>query len=58
MCNIVTSIACRFQLEASIKNGDLQGFQIFSEAAKHLSSRSREDDTHFKGHKKPEVSGT
>ncbi|KAK6250910.1 hypothetical protein SCA6_004915 [Theobroma cacao] len=43
------------QLEASIKNGDLQGFQIFSEAAKHLSSRSREDDTHFKGHKKPEV---
>ncbi|XP_022738755.1 LOW QUALITY PROTEIN: uncharacterized protein LOC111291344 [Durio zibethinus] len=43
------------QLEASIKNGDLQGFQIFSEAAKHLSSRSREEDKLFKGHKEPEV---
>ncbi|XVF12888.1 hypothetical protein REPUB_Repub08aG0158600 [Reevesia pubescens] len=42
------------QLEASIKNGDLQGFQIFSEAAKHLSSRSTED-AHFKGHKEREV---
>ncbi|KAI3469125.1 hypothetical protein Pfo_025788 [Paulownia fortunei] len=26
------------QIEASIKNGDLQGFQLFNEAAKHLSS--------------------
>ncbi|MBA0678164.1 hypothetical protein Goari_019524 [Gossypium aridum] len=43
------------QLEASIRNGDLQGFQIFSEAAKHLSSRSREEDEHFKGYNEPEV---
>ncbi|XVE64619.1 hypothetical protein DITRI_Ditri07aG0114900 [Diplodiscus trichospermus] len=43
------------QLEASIKNGDFQGFQIFSEAAKHLSPRSREEDTHFKEQKDPEV---
>ncbi|TYI90068.1 hypothetical protein E1A91_D03G097800v1 [Gossypium mustelinum] len=42
------------QLEASIRNGDLQGFQIFSEAAKHLSSRSREEDEHFKGYNEPE----
>ncbi|PPS17023.1 hypothetical protein GOBAR_AA03563 [Gossypium barbadense] len=41
------------QLEASIRNGDLQGFQIFSEAAKHLSSRSREEDEHFKGYNEP-----
>ncbi|KAL8520531.1 hypothetical protein ACS0TY_011163 [Phlomoides rotata] len=26
------------QLEASIKNGDIQGFQVLNEAAKHLSS--------------------
>ncbi|XVF10325.1 hypothetical protein REPUB_Repub07fG0173000 [Reevesia pubescens] len=43
------------QLEASINNGDLQGFQIFSQAAKHISSRSGDEDTHFKGHKEPEV---
>ncbi|MBA0735320.1 hypothetical protein Gogos_019179 [Gossypium gossypioides] len=44
-----------FNLEASIRNGDLQGFQIFSEAAKHLSSRSREEDEHFEGYNEPEV---
>ncbi|MBA0638138.1 hypothetical protein Godav_029717 [Gossypium davidsonii] len=44
-----------YMLEASIRNGDLQGFQIFSEAAKHLSSRSREEDEHFKGYNEPEV---
>ncbi|KAM1322051.1 hypothetical protein ACFX2F_015063 [Malus domestica] len=32
------------QLEASIKNGDLQGFQFFNEAAKHLSSTARRKD--------------
>ncbi|PQM41658.1 uncharacterized protein Pyn_35803 [Prunus yedoensis var. nudiflora] len=32
------------QLEASIKNGDLQGFQLFSEAAKHTSFTSRMKD--------------
>ncbi|KAE8658542.1 P-loop containing nucleoside triphosphate hydrolases superfamily protein [Hibiscus syriacus] len=43
------------QLEASIKNGDIQGFQIFNEAAKHLSSRSRVEDSHFDGHQEPEM---
>ncbi|KAB1216397.1 hypothetical protein CJ030_MR4G004597 [Morella rubra] len=37
------------QLETSIKNGDIQGFQLFSEAAKHLSSMARKND-HLKGH--------
>ncbi|KAM1397305.1 hypothetical protein ACFX2I_014903 [Malus domestica] len=32
------------QLEASIKNGDLQGFQFFNEAAKHLLSTARRKD--------------
>lgn len=38
-----------FQLEASIKNGDIQGFQLFSKAANHLSSMTRRKD-HSKGH--------
>ncbi|KAL5539718.1 hypothetical protein UlMin_043847 [Ulmus minor] len=32
------------QLEASIKNGDIQGFQLFSEAAKRVSSTTRRND--------------
>ncbi|XP_027181155.1 uncharacterized protein LOC113779675 [Coffea eugenioides] len=32
------------QLEASIKNGDFQGFQLFSEVAKHLPSNAANDD--------------
>ncbi|OMP02839.1 hypothetical protein COLO4_10789 [Corchorus olitorius] len=43
------------QLETSIKNGDIQGFQIFSKATKNLSSRSSEEDILLKGHRKPEV---
>lgn len=43
------------QLEASIKNGDIQGFQVLNEAAKHLSSirknsknsEEREDKKNF-----------
>ncbi|XVF53152.1 hypothetical protein PTKIN_Ptkin05aG0077400 [Pterospermum kingtungense] len=54
IASIIFCIA-HVQLEASIRNGDLQGFQIFRDAAKHLSSRSREEDTHFKGHKEPEA---
>lgn len=38
-----------WQLEASIKNGDIQGFQLFSEAGKHLSSMTGKTDT-VKGH--------
>jgi len=38
-----------FQLEASIKNGDIQGFQLFSKAANHLSPMARRKD-HSKGH--------
>lgn len=33
-----------FQLEASIKDGDIQGFQLFSKAEKHLSSMARKKD--------------
>ncbi|XP_039007350.1 uncharacterized protein LOC120135058 [Hibiscus syriacus] len=43
------------QLEASLKNGDIQGFQIFNQAAKRLSSRSRVEDSHFDGHQEPEM---
>ncbi|KAG7952818.1 hypothetical protein I3843_12G077700 [Carya illinoinensis] len=32
------------QLEASIKDGDIQGFQLFSMAEKHLSSMARKKD--------------
>ncbi|PON73559.1 zinc finger matrin-type protein [Parasponia andersonii] len=31
------------QLEMSIKNGDIQGFQLFSEASKRVSSSTQED---------------
>jgi hypothetical protein len=40
------------QLEVSIKNGDLQGFQFFSEAAKTLSSVVRKNETHSDGHER------
>lgn len=33
-----------FQVEASIKDGDIQGFQLFSKAEKHLSSIARKKD--------------
>uniref|UniRef100_A0A7N0UMI5 Uncharacterized protein n=1 Tax=Kalanchoe fedtschenkoi TaxID=63787 RepID=A0A7N0UMI5_KALFE len=35
------------QLEASIRNGDIQGFQLFSEAAKHFPSKTRNKNAHF-----------
>ncbi|KAK9275074.1 hypothetical protein L1049_022333 [Liquidambar formosana] len=38
------------QLEASIRNGDLQGFQLFSEAVKLFPSITRKKHTHLKGH--------
>ncbi|XP_052208808.1 uncharacterized protein LOC127812459 isoform X2 [Diospyros lotus] len=38
------------QLEASIKNGDFQGFQLFREISKKLSSVHREAESHLKGH--------
>ncbi|XP_050377876.1 uncharacterized protein LOC126795096 [Argentina anserina] len=34
------------QLEASIKNGDLRGFQFFNEAAKHMPSMTKKRDGH------------
>ncbi|KAK9926399.1 hypothetical protein M0R45_023632 [Rubus argutus] len=37
------------QLEASIKNGDLQGFKFFNEAAKHISSMTEKRD-YLDGH--------
>lgn len=37
------------QLEASIKNGDIQGFKFFSNAEKQLSSMTKKKD-HSKGH--------
>lgn len=36
------------QLEASIRNGDLQGFQLFSEAAKRFSSGTEKKEIHMK----------
>ncbi|KAL7167809.1 hypothetical protein ACSBR2_038294 [Camellia fascicularis] len=36
------------QLEASIKNGDFQGFKLFSEVSKNLSSVTRKKETHLK----------
>ncbi|XP_059662160.1 uncharacterized protein LOC132308161 [Cornus florida] len=47
---IASIILCfiHIQLEASIRNGDLQGFQLFGEAAKHLSSVTRKKDSHLK----------
>lgn len=38
------------QLEASIRNGDLQGFQLFSRATEHLSSINRKKDKEFRAH--------
>ncbi|XP_043715341.1 uncharacterized protein LOC122663763 [Telopea speciosissima] len=38
------------QLEASISNGDLQGFQQFGAALKSLSSMTRKKDVYFEGH--------
>ncbi|KAG8374540.1 hypothetical protein BUALT_Bualt10G0005800 [Buddleja alternifolia] len=38
------------QLEASVKNGDLQGFQVFNEAAKRLSSFTRKKSGSFEEH--------
>ncbi|GMQ05972.1 hypothetical protein CsSME_00050755 [Camellia sinensis var. sinensis] len=35
-------------LEASIKNGDFQGFKLFSEVSKNLSSVTRKKETHLK----------
>ncbi|XP_059450362.1 uncharacterized protein LOC132181248 [Corylus avellana] len=48
---IASIVLCiiHIQLEASIKNGDIQGFQLFSKAANHLSSMGRKKD-HSKGH--------
>ncbi|CAL5442791.1 unnamed protein product [Camellia sinensis] len=37
-----------WQLEASIKNGDFQGFKLFSEVSKNLSSVTRKKETHLK----------
>ncbi|XP_059442261.1 uncharacterized protein LOC132174643 isoform X2 [Corylus avellana] len=48
---IVSIVLCiiHIQLEASINNGDIQGFQLFSKAANHLASMARKKD-HSKGH--------
>ncbi|GLU17575.1 hypothetical protein SLE2022_339360 [Rubroshorea leprosula] len=37
------------QLEASISNGDIQGFQLFSRATDHFSSINRKKDSHVRG---------
>ncbi|KAK6146503.1 hypothetical protein DH2020_020372 [Rehmannia glutinosa] len=41
IASILLCIA-HIQLEASIKNGDIQGFQVFNEAAKRLSSMKKD----------------
>ncbi|KAJ4955086.1 hypothetical protein NE237_011869 [Protea cynaroides] len=49
---IASIIFCiiHIQLEASISNGDLQGFQQFSAALKSTSSMTRKKDVYFEGH--------
>lgn len=49
---IASIIFCivHIQLEASIRNGDLQSFQLFNQASKHFSSGTKKKDTHLKGH--------
>ncbi|KAF8379774.1 hypothetical protein HHK36_029223 [Tetracentron sinense] len=38
------------QLEASIRNGDLKGFQLFNEALKYISPLTKKKNTHFQDH--------
>ncbi|XAR55183.1 hypothetical protein NMG60_11030605 [Bertholletia excelsa] len=38
------------QLEASIKNGDFQGFQLLNEASKHVSTIIKKKETHLEDH--------
>lgn len=49
IASIVLGIV-HIQLEASIKNGDIQGFNIFSNAVNQFSSMTSQQD-HSKGHK-------
>lgn len=39
-----------WQLEASIRNGDLQGFQLFSKTSEHLSSMTKKRESKLKEH--------
>jgi hypothetical protein len=41
------------QLEASIKNGDVQGFQLFSKAAKFLPFPGKKKDIILREHQEP-----
>ncbi|KDP25196.1 hypothetical protein JCGZ_20352 [Jatropha curcas] len=45
------------QLEASIKNGDIEGFQLFSKAANFLSLVMKSKDTNLKEHEGPSEEG-
>ncbi|CAL5360302.1 unnamed protein product [Camellia sinensis] len=45
---LFTFSSLHWQLEASIKNGDFQGFKLFSEVSKNLSSVTRKKETHLK----------
>ncbi|PSS11238.1 Replication factor C large subunit like [Actinidia chinensis var. chinensis] len=51
---IASIVLCimHIQLEASIKNGDFQGFQLFSETTKNLSSITRKKEPHLKDHER------
>ncbi|KAJ4846332.1 hypothetical protein Tsubulata_005926 [Turnera subulata] len=42
--------AIHVQLEASIRNGDIQGFQVFSDAAKFVTSVMQKRDNNLMGH--------
>ncbi|KAL0446525.1 UNVERIFIED_CONTAM: hypothetical protein Slati_1780400 [Sesamum latifolium] len=50
---IASILLCIFhiQLEASIKNGDIQGFQLFNDAAKRLSSLKKSNRMSDEGRK-------
>lgn len=50
---IASIILCiiHVQLETSIRNGDIQGFRLFSEASKRVSSASRRKDSPKKNEK-------
>ncbi|KAJ4711813.1 Zinc finger matrin-type protein, partial [Melia azedarach] len=49
---IASIIFCivHIQLEASIRNGDLQGFQLFSKASEYVSSMTSKKEKHWERH--------
>lgn len=49
--DVVLLTLCYLQLETSIRNGDIQGFRLFSEASNRVSSASGRKDSPKKNEK-------